>query len=312
MNASAHLELRKVVVVTGMSGAGKTVAVNALEDVGYYCVDNLPPPVLEATLTTLAEAGEKRIAFGIDVRAREYLTQAVQAVHALMQRSRTELSVLYLDASDELLARRFSATRRPHPLTSQGAPGVRALFDGIHRERELMAPLRAAASVVVDSTNLSVHELRREVLNLFEGRTDGRLLARVLSFGFKYGAPRDADIVLDVRFLPNPYFDEKLRTLSGLDPAVAEFVLEQIDTNQFLELARALVAFSLPRFREEGKAYATIAIGCTGGRHRSVALAEHLVRTLRTEVDLNGIDLEAAHRDMHRADPSQSPGSSSS
>lgn len=290
-----------VAVVTGMSGAGKTIAVNALEDLGFFCVDNLPPPVVEATLDSLHQAGETRIALGIDARVRSYLELVSPAIEALAKRPDFRLVVLYLDASDELLSRRFSATRRPHPLTAQGERRARALFDGIRRERELMASIRGRATVIVDTTNLTVHDLRREVLTLFRAEPVHQLIVRIVSFGFKYGAPRDADLVFDVRFLPNPHFDEVLRPLSGLDEKVRKFVLSQPDAAEFLRLSRALIDFCLPRFLQEGKSYATIAVGCTGGRHRSVALTQELADQLLNSGGVpRGIELEAAHRDLHR------------
>ncbi len=299
---------KSVLIVTGMSGAGKTVAVNALEDLGFFCVDNLPPPVVEATISALHQAGETRIAFGIDVRVRDYLELASPMIDALSAREDFRLFVLYLDASDELLSRRFSATRRPHPLTARGARGARALFDGIRKERELMAPLRGRATAIVDTTNLTVHELRREVTELFRGAETGNLIVRIVSFGFKYGAPRDADIVLDVRFLPNPHFDERLRPLSGLDADVRDFVLGQADAEEFLRLARSLVEFCIPRFLQEGKSYATIALGCTGGRHRSVALTQELTENLLSSGSVSrGIELEASHRDLHRPEHLEDP-----
>lgn len=299
---------RVVLVVTGMSGAGKTIAVNALEDLGFFCVDNLPPPVVLPTLDALQQAGEKRIALGIDVRVRDYLELASPVLDGLAKSSEFRFMVLYLDASDELLSRRFSATRRPHPLTAQGARGARALFDGIRRERELMAPLRGRATLVIDTTNLTVHELRREVFGLFRDEQIQKLIVRVVSFGFKYGAPRDADLVFDARFLPNPHFEETLRPLSGLDGPVREFVFRQPDAHEFLKLSRALVEFCLPRFLREGKSYATIAFGCTGGRHRSVALAQELVENLMSSGMVpRGIELEAAHRDLHRPEHLEDP-----
>jgi RNase adapter protein RapZ len=301
-------EGRTLVVVTGMSGAGKSVAVNALEDLGYFCVDNLPPPVIEATLSALEAAGEHKIALGIDVRARDALQQAGPALEELRARTGIDVRVLYLDAADELLSRRFNATRRPHPLTAQNSRGVRALFEGIAKEREMMAPLRSLASVVLDTSNWTVHELRHQVMSLFGEHKRGRLLARLVSFGFKYGSPRDADIVLDVRFLPNPHFDESLRPQSGLDPDVRRFVLAHPDAIKFIEISKGLVEFCLPRFLAERKAYATIAIGCTGGRHRSVALVEELLETLRGHGEFGtGIELEAVHRDMQRPEHTESP-----
>lgn len=293
---SANLQ---VVVVTGRSGAGKTTAVNALEDLGYYCVDNLPTPVVEATLEALRAGGEQKVALGIDIRVRAYLDGASDVLDQIAQRSDTELSILYLDSSEELLARRFNATRRPHPLTAGGRTGVKALLDGIRLERELLAPLRARARAVIDSTNLSVHDLRREVIQLY-GRDDLHgMMTRIVSFGFKYGAPHDADLLFDVRFLPNPYFVDRLQPLSGQEAEVRDFVLESPEAEGFLARLVSLVEYCLPRFEAEGKSYVTIGIGCTGGRHRSVAISEWLAVELRKRV--GGI-IEAVHRDVRNAE----------
>ncbi|HSC89341.1 MAG TPA: RNase adapter RapZ, partial [Polyangiaceae bacterium] len=288
-----------LVVVTGLSGAGKTTAVNALEDLGYYCVDNLPTPVVQPTLDALRRGGEQKVALGIDVRVRSYLDGASAVLDEIAQRDDTELSILYLDSSEELLARRFNATRRPHPLTASGRTGVLALLDGIRLERQLLAPLRARARAVLDTTNLTVHDLRREVLQIYGRDQLGKMLTRIVSFGFKFGSPHDADLVFDVRFLPNPYFVEELRPLSGRDAPVANYVMEQPDTLGFIERLLPLLEFCLPRFEAEGKSYVTIAIGCTGGRHRSVALAELIAAELRSRV---GGTIEAVHRDMGQAE----------
>ena len=195
----------EVVVVTGLSGAGKTTAVNALEDLGYFCVDNLPPPVVAATVDSLLLASQQRIAFGIDVRVGGYLASAQTVLDELAARADVALSILFLDASEELLSRRFKATRRPHPLTRAGGPT--SLVDGLRLERELLAPLCARASAVIDTSNITVHELRRRVIAQFAGNLEGRSMqVRVVSFGFKYGSPHDADLLFDVRFLPNPFF----------------------------------------------------------------------------------------------------------
>jgi UPF0042 nucleotide-binding protein len=208
---------------------------------------------------------------------------------------------LYLDASEELLARRFSATRRPHPLTRQPSYEVHDVLEGMRLEKELLIPLRALASLVLDTSDLSVNELRRAVRKSFGVREtkSNSMHVRVLSFGFKFGAPSDADMVLDVRFLPNPYFVEELRPCSGKDRAVSEYVLSNPDAVGFLEHAISLLSYCLPRFVAEGKSYLTIALGCTGGRHRSVALTERISLELSKSL---GIDVSAAHRDIGRAE----------
>lgn len=299
--AEGSLTQTEIVVVTGLSGAGRTTALNALEDLGYFCVDNLPPPVLIATLLALKESGTLRVAFGIDVRVRAFLEGAAKVLVEVRQREDVSLRVLYVDASEELLARRFNATRRPHPLTQERGASARGVREGIALERQLMAPLRGLASIVVDTTSLTVHDLRREVFESFaeEGEAGRRMLVRILSFGFKFGAPQDADLLFDVRFLPNPYFLPELRALSGQDPAVASYVFGQADAQQFLAHALPLIEFCVPRFQQEGKSYVTIALGCTGGRHRSVALSEKIAEALTVKL---GYSVEAVHRDLRQAE----------
>jgi RNase adapter protein RapZ len=296
-------ELTSVVVVTGLSGAGKSTAVNALEDLGYFCVDSLPTPVVQSTLTAFAAAGVRRVAFGIDVRVRRFLDGASQLLKELSQPGERELTVLFLDAADEALLRRFSSTRRPHPLSTSSEAGgeqsAHAVLDGIRIERELLTALRANASIVLDTTRMSVHDLRREVIAHFGPSAGGapRLKVRLLSFGFKFGPPVDADVVLDVRFLDNPYFVPHLSKLAGTSAPVREFVLGTDGAQEFLMHAGSLLGFCLPRFEREGKSYLTVGIGCTGGRHRSVVLAEQLAERLRKQTEL---PIDVLHRDVDR------------
>lgn len=293
--------MTEIVVVTGLSGAGRTTALNALEDLGYFCVDNLPPPVLIATLDALQESGTLKVAFGIDVRVRAFLEGAANVLVEARHRKGVNQRVVYVDASEELLARRFNATRRPHPLTQERGASARGVREGIALERQLMAPLRELASVIIDTTSLTVHDLRREVLESFsrEGDMRHRMLVRVLSFGFKFGSPQDADLLFDVRFLPNPFFVQELKALSGQDLPVAEYVLGQEDAQQFLGHVFSLIEFCIPRFQKEGKSYVTIAVGCTGGRHRSVALSERIAEDLTAKL---GYSVEAFHRDLRQAE----------
>lgn len=292
----------QVVVVTGLSGAGKSTAVNALEDLGYFCVDSLPPLVLPSTLQAFAAAGIHRVAFGIDVRVRKFLDGAAAVLEQLSLPGERELSVLFLDAADEALLRRFSSTRRPHPLTTTweagSEQGALAVLDGIRIEREQLTALRARASIVLDTTRMSVHDLRRAVIAHF-GRGGGapRLRTRLLSFGFKFGPPVDADMVLDVRFLDNPYFVPELSSQAGTQPAVRDYVLGSQGAGEFLELSGKLLEFCLPRFEREGKSYLTVGIGCTGGRHRSVVIAEQLTERLRKRT---GLPIDVIHRDVER------------
>ncbi|MCA9594873.1 MAG: RNase adapter RapZ [Myxococcales bacterium] len=291
-----------LLVVTGLSGAGKSTALHALEDLGFFCVDNLPPPVVTGTLESLEQAGARRIALGIDVRVRSFLDAIGGVIDALHDRA-VDIGVLFLDASDESLLRRFSSTRRPHPLSTVTEPGgaqaANAVLDGVRIEREKLAPLRARATRVVDTTRLSVHDLRRTILEAFGPGVGGvpRVRTRMVSFGFKYGAPVDADLLLDVRFLKNPHFVDALRPLSGLDAPVREFVLGDEDTRELMQRAVSLLEFCLPRFEREGKSYVTVGVGCTGGRHRSVVLAEHLAAELRAHL---GLPIDVVHRDVER------------
>ncbi|MES1176958.1 MAG: RNase adapter RapZ [Myxococcales bacterium] len=292
-----------VVVVTGVSGAGKSTAVHALEDLGFFCVDNLPTPVMKSTLEAFAAVGVRRIAIGIDVRVRGFLDAAAAAIESLAVPGERELSVLFLDASDETLLRRFSSTRRPHPLSTSLEPGseraATAVLDGIRIERELLMPLRARATFVLDTTRLSVHELRREVTSHFGPGADRapRMRTRFVSFGFKFGTPVDADLLFDVRFLDNPHFVPELRDLPGTTQAIKQFVLAQPDSQEFLERVASLLEFCLPRFEREGKSYLTVAIGCTGGRHRSVVMTDELGAQLSKRL---GLSIDVVHRDIDR------------
>jgi UPF0042 nucleotide-binding protein len=291
-----------VVVVSGLSGAGKSQALHALEDLGFFCVDNLPT-LLAPQAVALCERGQMtRLALGIDVRVRAFLGEVGNVLQLLEAGGQRDLHVLFLDASDETLLRRFSETRRPHPLSTAGAggsEGALAVLDGVRVERERLAPLRARATRVIDTTNTSVHDLRRILVAHFGPASGGspRMVTRIVSFGFKYGSPVDADVVLDVRFLDNPYFVRELRLQTGLDPAVAEYVLASPDTQEFLRRTGALLEYVLPRYEREGKSYLTIAIGCTGGRHRSVAVAEELRRQLSATT---GASIGVVHRDLER------------
>jgi UPF0042 nucleotide-binding protein len=300
-----------VVIVTGLSGAGKSTGLHALEDLGFLCIDNLPIPVMAETLDACEAGGVARVAIGIDVRVRSFLDRATESIESIRVPGRREVDVLFLDAADEALLRRFSSTRRPHPVSyalSESTPAI-AVLDGIRMERERLAPLRARARQVIDTSELSVHDLRRRILEQYgpgAGRT-ARMSTRLMSFGFKYGAPVDADVMLDVRFLPNPFVGSALRPLSGLDEPVRHYVLTTEGAGPFLAKALDLLEFSLPRYEREGKSYLTIAIGCTGGRHRSVALAEALAATLREKT---GLHIDVLHRDIDRDPPTSTTGES--
>jgi UPF0042 nucleotide-binding protein len=315
-------EKGRVVVVTGVSGAGKSTALNALEDLGYFCVDNLPTSLLKQTVEECERGGIRRIALGIDVRVGSFLEGAGPALDELgadraaspMDRPSgpglRELVVLFLNAADEMLLRRYNETRRPHPLSNlagdrDGTRGSIAVLDGILIERERLVPLRARATIDLDTTSLTVHELRRRIVeHLGPGKAEQpRMATRVVSFGFKYGAPIDADLLFDVRFLDNPHFVPELRPFTGSDVPVRDYVLKNPDAIELLDRVEALLAFCLPRYEREGKSYLTIGIGCTGGRHRSVTLAAKLAERLEK---LTGLPITVTHRDVGRAGPSPS------
>lgn len=291
-----------VVVVTGLSGAGKSTALHALEDLGFFCIDNLPTVMAPEAVAVCARGGIVRVALGMDVRVREFLGEISRVLEQLAQpqgeREAAKLRVLFLDASDEAVFRRFNETRRPHPLARQEhQQEAVALLESVSHERERLAPLRARADDVIDTTSLSVHDLRRAIVDCFGPSSGGAppLNVRVVSFGFKYGAPADADIVLDVRFLDNPHFVPELRPLPGTDDRVIRYVLEKAETREFLDHAESLLLFALPKYEREGKSYLTIAIGCTGGRHRSVVLAHEIGRVLRTkEATVTVVDRDLA------------------
>ncbi len=276
-------------MVTGMSGAGRSTALRVYEDLGYFCVDNLPPALIPALVTLLGESGElSRIALGVDVRTGTFLEGAARVLDDLIK-SGHGTEVVFLDCSDEGLVRRFSETRRGHPL----APGG-DLLAAIQAERERVAPLRARAQLVIDTTRLNVHDLRRALVDHVARAARGRkLITRIVSFGFRYGVPVDADLVFDLRYLPNPHFVPELKPKTGLDQPVADFVLAQPEARELLNDLHAMLVKLLPRYEREGKTYLTIAVGCTGGRHRSVAMAEELARVLR-----DGHEIVVAHRDI--------------
>jgi len=284
---------QRVVILTGLSGSGKTTALRALEDAGFYCVDNLPVVFLEKLLELSGHtAGEvSRIALVVDAREGRFLADAPRIIQELRQKG-VDVEVLFFDATDESLVRRYSETRRRHPLAGDGG----SVPDGIATERRALAGLKAIADEVVDTTTLNVHELKRLVTRGFAGAEGARLGVTVVSFGFRFGIPTHADLVLDVRFLPNPFFIPDLKPLPGTDPRVAGFVLGQPDARAFLDRLVDLLGFLLPRYRSEGKTYLTIAIGCTGGKHRSVALSSSLAERL----EAGGQPVRLWHRDVDK------------
>jgi RNase adapter protein RapZ len=283
---------RRFVILTGLSGSGKTHAVRALEDLGYFCVDNLPTQLIPtlAELASRDDTGLEKTALVVDVRERNFLRQFPRVFEKLKASPGIPPTLIFLEASHAALVRRFSETRRPHPM----APD-RSVAEGIREEREKLGVIRAMADMIVDTSELTVHELREIFMRMSrDGRSRAEMVVTLLSFGFKHGLPEDADLVFDVRFLPNPHFVDRLRQLTGRDRAVVRFMHKHAETGEFVKRLTSFLEFSLPQYVKEGKAYLTIAIGCTGGRHRSVMIAEALKRSL---AKVPGVRLRVKHRD---------------
>jgi RNase adapter protein RapZ len=285
-------ERLRLIIITGLSGAGKSWAIKCFEDMGYYCVDNLPTTLIPTFAELCAHSTRRivRIALGVDIREREYLDSVVEVLGEL--RGAGHLTeVLFLEASEEALVRRYHETRRRHPVSAG------SVLDGIREERKLLANLRELADRVIDTSQITVHELRHRLVELYGEAARPGLSVNLLSFGYKFGVPYEADLVFDCRFLPNPFFVEGLKSQDGRAAAVRQFVVEQPEGRELIARLRDLLAYLLPRYQQEGKAYLTVAIGCTGGRHRSVALAEEL----RAFVDAQRVPVTVTHRDVDRA-----------
>jgi len=279
------------VLVTGMTGAGRGTAAKVLEKLGYYVIDNLPPEILSDAVASIQRSEDiTRLAVVVDARSRKFFGGLVDQLEEL-RRSGVSAQILFLEAADEVLVRRQEAARRPHPLSLEGR-----LMDGLHRERELLRILRGRANIVIDTTNLNVNQLSQRVRAAFEDADSKGLRASVVSFGFKYGIPIDADMVADMRFLPNPFWVDELRPQSGLDAPVRDYVRGQPRAEEFLDRYEGLVALLTDGFLHEDKHFLTIAIGCTGGRHRSVAMSEAFAERLRA----HGVKTLVVHRDLGR------------
>jgi len=278
-------------LITGMSGAGRSTAAAALEDAGWYVIDNMPPSLLAELDVALGRPGPEhdRIAVVMGRGGAGQVADVLPAIEALRAQGH-RVRVVYLDAPQDVLVRRYEGTRRRHPIAGAGVE------EAINDERRLLGPIRDRADVVLDTGPLNVNQLRTRILTLFGDEGDGAMRTSVVSFGYKHGLPLDADLVLDCRFLPNPHWVDELRPFSGLDAPVRDYVLEQKETTQFLDQIDELLAMLLPAFVAEGKSYLTIAMGCTGGRHRSVVLTEELARRLRAR----GTDPTVFHRDVDR------------
>jgi RNase adapter protein RapZ len=281
----------RLLVVTGLSGSGKTNVSRALEDAGWFCVDNLPTALLPSFAELLRKTPElRRSVLVVDVREKGFLP-AFPRLYRGLKRAGLQTRLLFLEADDRTLLRRFSETRRPHPL----APPGEAASEGIRAEREALAPIRKMADEILDTSRLTVHQLREHFKERYGVRDEGkRMVVSILSFGYKYGIPSEADLVFDSRFLPNPHFVPALRRLTGADPAVIRYLKRRPETAVFLRRVLSLVRFVLPRHQREGRSYLTIAVGCTGGRHRSVMLANALAALVRE----SGFPTRVYHRDV--------------
>jgi UPF0042 nucleotide-binding protein len=282
---------RRFLILTGLSGAGKTQAIRALEDLGYFCIDNLPTQLIPtiADLSGREDAGIDKVAIVVDVREGGFIAQFPRVFRKLKNHP-VKPMLIFLEATDAALVRRFSETRRPHPLAAD-----RSVAEGIAEERRKLGGIRALADLIVDSSNLTVHELRDRFMQVSrDGRARAEMVVNVVSFGYKHGVPVDADLVFDVRCLPNPHFVDRLRPLTGRDPAVVRYMRRSPATQEFLERLSSFLRFALPQYVQEGKSYLTVAIGCTGGRHRSVMIAEALRKTL---AGVKSVRVRVRHRD---------------
>lgn len=282
----------QMVIITGMSGAGKTVAIQSFEDLGFFCVDNLPPTLLPKFLELMKESGNKmnKVALVMDLRGREFFEHLFKGLDELAETSWVTPQILFLDADDATLVRRYKETRRSHPLAPTGLP-----LEGITLERELLEELKGRAQLIYNTSQMKPRELREKILTEFTANKQSIFTVNVMSFGFKYGIPIDADLVFDVRFLPNPHYIEHMRPRTGLDEDVSSYVLKWNETHKFLEKVTDLLSFMLPHYKREGKAQLVIAIGCTGGQHRSVTLAEYLGKFFQSDYKTC-----ISHRDIER------------
>jgi UPF0042 nucleotide-binding protein len=285
----------RFVILTGLSGSGKSQAIRALEDLGYFCIDNLPSLLIPtiAELAAREEAGLEKVALVVDVREGGFLRQFGRVYRKLQTKEFVDPTLIFLEASHSVLVRRFSETRRPHPL----APD-RSAREGISEERKKLNRIRAMADLIIDTSNLTVHDLRSVLIRLSRNSQSGTgMIVNLLSFGYKRGVPDDADLVFDVRCLPNPHFVDRLRPLTGLDAPVVRYMRRHSVTEDFVDKLTGFLRFALPQYVTEGKNYLTVAIGCTGGRHRSVMIAEVMKPSL---AKIKGISVRVRHRDVGR------------
>jgi UPF0042 nucleotide-binding protein len=284
----------KLVIITGMSGAGKTIAVQSLEDLGFFCVDNLPPVLIPkfAELIDQSKGRIGKVALVIDLRGREFFTALSESLRIIRENYTITYEILFLDATDSTLVQRYKESRRRHPLAPEGLP-----LDGIRLERKLLEELKGMATQVIDTSRLKPAELKERIISRFTSMGKGGISVNVISFGFKYGIPIDADLIFDVRFLPNPHYVEHLRPHTGTDPEVYDYVMKWNETQEFLMKLVDMLQFLIPQYTKEGKSQVVVGIGCTGGKHRSVAIAEYLGKTLgNNDTDV----VRVSHRDADR------------
>ncbi|MDH6363207.1 UPF0042 nucleotide-binding protein [Enterococcus sp. PF1-24] len=281
----------QLVIITGMSGAGKTVAVQSFEDMGYFCVDNMPPSLIPKFWELIKESGKvTKIALVVDLRSRSFFEEIQNMLIEIENTNFIDTSIMFLDASDEELVSRYKETRRVHPLAMNGL-----VTEGIRKERAILSELKTQASIVIDTTTLTPRQLRERINQVFKTQSDQGFRIEMVSFGFKYGVPIDADIVMDVRFLPNPHYIPELRPLTGMEKPVYDYVMSFPETNDFFEKFYDLLSTVLPGYVKEGKCSLTVAIGCTGGQHRSVALTERVGNSLAADYKVN-----ITHRDKDK------------
>lgn len=282
----------QTVIITGLSGAGKTVAIQSFEDLGFYCVDNLPPTLLPTFVELMSNSSNNlnKVALVMDLRGRDFFDSLVQSLEEVAKTTNHQPQILFLNADDTTLVRRYKESRRSHPLSKEGSP-----LEGIHQERKLLEQLKNRAQFTIDTSGLKPKDLRGKIQALFSNPNDSMFFVNVMSFGFKHGMPIDADLVFDVRFLPNPYYVEHMRPMTGLDEEVSTYVLRWQDTQKFIQKLLDLLSFMLPHYKKEGKSQLVIAIGCTGGQHRSVAITEFLVNYFKKDYPVR-----ITHRDIEK------------
>lgn len=280
-----------VVIISGLSGSGKTVALRALEDSGFFCVDNLPLTLIDSFITQLTQNGDiKRIGIGIDIREQGFLLKTDSALQALRKKHKTE--IIFLEAEKGVLIRRFKETRRPHPLSKSFKNDI---GKSIEAEKKALMPLRKEADRIIDTSSYTPHQLRQLITSLYSSAAKGSALSLTLmSFGYKFGVPQNIDLMFDVRFIPNPHFVPELKKLSGIDMPVKKFIFEKPRTKEFMKKLKGLLNFLIPLYIKEGKTYLTIGIGCTGGRHRSPAITEKVAALLKN----HPVDINIVHRDL--------------